>query len=62
MKFRKRKRTIAAAVSIEPALYEKACRKVEKHDTNFSRYVRGLIREDLDNPRDLERHLAKAGV
>jgi hypothetical protein len=44
---RSRKATVTA-VSIDPALYEKALKKrVSTQDTNFSRYVRELIREDL---------------
>jgi hypothetical protein len=39
---------ISMAVSIDPELYRKAMReRIEVQDTNFSRYVRGLIREDL---------------
>jgi hypothetical protein len=47
MKFRRPRKTIAAAVRVEPELYEFACRKVESEDSNFSRYVRELIRRDL---------------
>lgn len=47
MKFRKPKKTIAAAVRIEVPLYEHAMRKVDASDTNFSQYVRSLIRQDI---------------
>jgi hypothetical protein len=47
MKYRRPKKTIAAAVRIEIPLYQHALRKVEGSDTNFSQYVRSLIRRDL---------------
>lgn len=48
MIFRKPRKMIAAAVSIPPDLYQKAIReRIRVQDTNFSRYVRALIREDL---------------
>lgn len=47
MKFKKPKKTIAAAVRIEPELYSFALQRVDADDSNFSRYVRQLIRADL---------------
>ncbi len=48
MSSRKSCKMIARAVSIDPALYQKAIKeRVAVRDTNFSRYVRELIREDL---------------
>jgi len=61
MKFRKPKKRIAAAVSIEQSLYDAALReRVEPDDTNFSRYVRDLIRRDLQSPGVLDKALAPA--
>ena len=48
MRSGKSRQATATAVSIDPALYEKALKKrILSQDTNFSRYVRELIREDL---------------
>jgi hypothetical protein len=47
MKYRPTKKTIAAAVRIETDLYAFAMDRVFHEDSNFSRYVRGLIRKDL---------------
>jgi len=48
MRSRKSRKMLSMAVSISPDLYHKAVKeRIEMRDTNFSRYVRGLIREDL---------------
>ncbi len=48
MRSKKSRKTIAKAVSIDPNLYQKAIKeRIIVRDTNFSRYVRELIREDL---------------
>lgn len=47
MKHRKTRKTIVAAVRIEPELYRYAMAKVFNEDNNFSRYVRSLIRKDI---------------
>jgi hypothetical protein len=39
---------VSAAVSIPPKLYDAALREAEqRHENNFSRYVRSLIARDL---------------
>jgi hypothetical protein len=48
VKYRKPKKTIPAAVRIESDLYAHAMRKAEEDDSNFSRYVRRLIKADLE--------------
>lgn len=58
-KYRTPRRRIAAAVSIDEQLYKWALEKrVNPEDTNFSQYVRELIRADLANPRLLESSIA----
>lgn len=48
MRLMKSRKAIARAVSIDPDLYQKAMReRIAARDTNFSRYVRELIRKDL---------------
>jgi hypothetical protein len=48
MRSGKSRKVTATAVSIDPDLYEKVLKnRVRTQDTNFSRYVRELIREDL---------------
>jgi hypothetical protein len=49
MKYRPTKKTVAAAVRIETDLYAHAMQRVYHEDSNFSRYVRGLIRRDLND-------------
>jgi len=61
MKHIKRRKTIPAAVSIDEDLYTQAIReRISTQDTNFSRYVRELIRADLKNPQQLEHQLQRA--
>lgn len=61
MKHIKPRKTIPAAVSIDEQLYAQAIReRIHTQDTNFSRYVRELIRRDLQSPRKLERELERA--
>lgn len=43
----KPKKAITAAIRIEEDLYRYALKKVYQSDSNFSRYVRGLIRRDI---------------
>ena len=48
MILKKPRKMIAVALSIDPELHQKAMReRIRVCDTNFSRYVRELIREDL---------------
>jgi hypothetical protein len=60
VKFRRSKKTIAAAVRIEPELYAFAAQRIEADDSNFSRYVRGLIRADLSRAGMLRSRVAAA--
>ena len=48
MRFEKPYKANALAVSIDPELYQKVIEeRIQVQDTNFSRYIRELIRKDL---------------
>jgi len=61
MRYRKPKKRVSAAVSIDQDVYERVQReRITPCDTNFSRYVRELIRADLRSPMEMREWLTQA--